>query len=64
MAEEARVEELEAKDREIFMSERREDIGALIVAGLTIVIVLILVAAGYSPKELSALVKAPAHILA
>jgi hypothetical protein len=56
MAEEARMEELEAKDREIFMSERREDIGALIIAGITIVIVMALIAAGFSPKELKAAV--------
>jgi len=55
--------ELEAKDREIFMSERREDIGALIVAALTILIVLLLVAAGYPPEKLSEMVRAPAHIL-
>ena len=50
--EESKMEELEARDREIFMSERREDIGALIIAGIAIAIVLVLLKLGVSIESL------------
>ena len=39
--EEADLEALRKREREVFVSERREDYGALIVAGIAIVIALV-----------------------